>query len=100
MTEPTIGLLASAAGLAGVVWLIMQLIRTVMDGALFDRWGAVLAALVGIVLALAYAVVTATTEAPLSGAVILQAVLVGLFGGWMSQNANTMVRRAINPPQA
>jgi len=97
MQEPTIGLLASAAGLAGVVWLIMQLVRTLMDAATFDRWAPVVAVLVGIVLALAYAWVTATADAPLDGQVILQAVLVGLFGGWMSQNANTMVQRARTP---
>lgn len=92
MPEPSIGLLASAAGLAGVVWLIMQLVRPLLAAATFDRWGAVIAAVVGIVLALAYAVVG--TVGPITGAVLLQAVLVGLFGGWMSQNVNTMVRRA------
>jgi len=95
MAEPTIGLLASAAGLAGVVWLVMQLVRTALSAPMFDQWAPVIAALIGIVLAIAYAVVTAPA---LTGAVILQAVLVGLFGGWMSQNVNTMVRRAIDPP--
>lgn len=95
MAEPTIGLLASAAGLAGVIWLVMQLVRTALSAPTFDRWAPVIAALIGIVLAIAYAVVTAPA---LTGAVILQAVLVGLFGGWMSQNVNTMVRRAIDPP--
>lgn len=97
MAEPSIGLLASAAGLAGVIWLIMQLVRTLLDAATFDRFAPVLAAVVGVVLALAYAVVS--TVGPITGAVLLQAVLVGLFGGWMSQNANTMVQRAIHPPQ-
>lgn len=94
MQEPSIGLLASAAGLAGVVWLIMQLVRTLIDALTFDRLAPVIAAGVGIVLAIAYAFVAATPAAPLTGAVILQAVLVGLFGGWMSQNVNTMVTRA------
>lgn len=98
MQEPTIGLLASAAGLAGVVWLVMQLVRTAIPAATFDQWAPVIAAVVGVVLAIAYAFVAATPAAPLTGAVILQAVLVGLFGGWMSQNVNTMVRRAIDPP--
>lgn len=97
MAEPSIGLLASAAGLAGVIWLIMQLVRTLLDAATFDRFAPVIAAVVGVVLALAYAVVS--TAGPITGAVLLQAVLVGLFGGWMSQNANTMVQRAIRPPQ-
>ena len=94
MAEPSIGLLASAAGLAGVIWLIMQLVRTLLAADTFDRYAPVVAALVGIALALAYAFVTATPEAPATGPVLLQAVLVGLFGGWMSQNVNTMVRRA------
>lgn len=95
MQEPTIGLLASAAGLAGVVWLVMQLVRPLLPAPTFDRFGAVIAALAGIALAILYVLVTSAT---ITGAVILQAVLVGLFGGWMSQNANTMVRRAISPP--
>lgn len=97
MAEPTIGLLASAAGLAGVIWLVMQLVRTVLDAATFDRFAPVIAAVVGIILALAYAIVAAPR--PITGAVMLQAVLVGLFGGWMSQNVNTMVRRATSTPQ-
>lgn len=98
MQEPTIGLLASAAGLAGVIWLVMQLVRTALDAAVFDRWAPVIAACIGIVLALAYALVTATPVEPATGPVLLQAVLVGLFGGWMSQNVNTMVQRAVAPP--
>lgn len=96
MPEPSIGLLASAAGLAGVVWLIMQLVRSITPPATFDQFGAVIAALVGIALAIAYAVVTAPA---ITGAVILQAVLVGLFGGWMSQNVNTMIRRVTAPKE-
>lgn len=95
MAEPSIGLLASAAGLAGVIWLVMQLVRTLLAAATFDRFGATIAALIGIVLALVYAFVVATPEAPATGPVLLQAVLVGLFGGWMSQNANAMVNRAV-----
>lgn len=95
MAEPSIGLLASAAGLAGVIWLVMQLVRTLLDAATFDRFAPVIAALVGVVLALAYAfVVTTPGDGTVDGEAILQAILVGLFGGWMSQNVNTMVRRA------
>lgn len=92
MPEPSIGLLASAAGLAGVVWLVMQLVRSLIDAATFDRFGAAIAALVGVAFALAYAVVA--TVGPVTGAILLQAFLVGLFGGWMSQSVNTMVTRA------
>lgn len=91
MAEPTIGILASAAGLAGVVWIVMSILRSFISTPTFDRWGAALAAVVGIAFSLAYAFVTTT---PATGEVLLQAVLVGLFGGWMSQNVNTMVRRA------
>jgi hypothetical protein len=94
MQEPTIGLLASAAGLAGVVWLIMQVIRPLVAPPAFDRWGAVIAMAVGIVLALLYAFVAATPAHPADGQALLQAVLVGLFGGWMSQNVNHAVTRA------
>ena len=92
MQEPSIGLLASAAGLAGVVWLVMQLVRTLLDPSAFDRFGAVIAAAVGVTFALAYALVSAI--GPVTGENILQAVLVGLFGGWMSQSVNHMVTRA------
>lgn len=95
MEEPSIGMLASAAGLAGVVWLIMAVLRTAFPPAFFDRWGATIAVIVGVVLALLYAVVTTDQ---LTGTVLLQALLVGLFGGWLSQNANTMVRRATAGP--
>lgn len=91
MPEPDIGMLATAAGLASVVWLIMQFVRTAVPADAFDRWGAVLAGVVGVVLALIYAVVSTPD---LTGSVLLQALLVGLFGGWMSQNVNTMVTRA------
>jgi hypothetical protein len=95
MEEPSIGMLASAAGLAGVVWLIMQVLRTAVPPDFFDRWGAVMAVIVGVVLALLYAFVTTPD---ITGSVLLQALLVGLFGGWLSQNANTMVRRAAAGP--
>ena len=94
MAEPNIGMLASAAGLSVVVWLVMQFIRSALSEALFDRWGALIAGVVGVILAFAYAL---ATEPQLTGEVALQALLVGLFGGWMSQNVNTMVRRAAAP---
>ena len=91
MQEPSIGLLASAAGLAGVIWLVMQLVRTLLDAATFDRFGAIIAALVGVAFALAY--VAVSTDGPVAGEAILQAVLVGLFGGALSQNVNHLVSR-------
>lgn len=93
ISEPTIDMLATAAGLAAVVWLVMQLLRPVVPADAYDRWGALLAAVVGVIFALAYTV----TSLPVDGRALLQAVLVGLFGGWLSQNVNSMVTRAIKP---
>lgn len=89
--EPQIGMLATATGLAGVVWLVMQLVRGLMSAATFDRFAPLIAAGVGIAFSLAYVVVTTS---PLTGAVLLQGVLVGLFGGLISQTINTVVTRA------
>jgi len=89
--EPAIGMLATAAGLAVVVALITNLIRPAMVAATFDRIGPLIAVIVGVVLALTYAW---ATEPSLSGSVLLQAFLVGLFGGVLSQNVNTVVARA------
>ena len=94
ISEPTIDMLATAAGLAAVVWLVMQLLRPVVPADAYDRWGALLAAVVGVIFALAY---TVTSVSPVDGRALLQAVLVGLFGGWLSQNVNSMVTRAIKP---
>lgn len=94
MPEPDIGMLASAAGLSVAVWLVMQFVRQALAAPVFDRWGALIAGVVGVLFAIAYAVVTTPV---LDGKVLLQALLVGLFGGWMSQNVNTMVRRAAAP---
>ena len=95
MIEPDIGMLATAAGLATVVWLVMQILRGPIPAAIYDRWGATIAVIIGVVLSLLY--VWATSIA-LTGAVLLQALLVGMFGGWFSQNVNTMVRRALTTP--
>lgn len=89
--EPGIGMLATAAGISGVIFVIMQLVRGVMTEALYDRWAPLIAVGIGIVLALAYDVVTDGV----TGESLLSAVLVGLFAGGFSQNVNTIVRRAI-----
>lgn len=89
MAEPTSDMLATAAGLATVVWLIMSVVRTLFDPVRFDKIGPALACVVGIVLAIIYTVF----NPPFDGNALIQAVLVGLFGGWMSQNVNTTVQR-------
>ena len=95
MPEPDIGMLASAAGLAGVVWLVMQILRGPIPADVYDRWGATIAVVIGILFSLLYVLATSTA---LTGAVLLQAFLVGMFGGWFSQNVNNMVRRALATP--
>jgi len=91
LTEPAIGGLATAVGLAPIIYLVMTLVvRPILAPDTFDRFGPVIAVAIGVVLALAYAVVTTN---PITGAGLLQAVLVGLFGGALSQNVNTAVAR-------
>jgi hypothetical protein len=94
MDEPTLSMLATAGGLAGVVFIITNLIRPLVPAGAFDRWGAVVAVAVGIALAVVYVVIVG----PVTPESLLQAALVGLFGGSLSQNVNTAVRRATTPP--
>lgn len=92
MDEPTIGLLASAVGLAAVITLIMNLLVRPAFGANtigFDRLAPSIAVLIGVAFAVVYAVVTG----PVNGSTLLQAVLVGIFGGALSQNVNNVVVR-------
>lgn len=95
--DPTTAALATAAGIAAVVALITNVLRTVVPAGVFDAWGPTIAVVVGIVLGLLGVIVG---PGPIDGDRLLTAVLVGLFGGWQSQNVNTQVTRAINgPPQ-
>jgi hypothetical protein len=94
MTEPDIGMLASAVGLAGVVWVVMAVVRTLVGETWFDKWGPTIAVVIGILFAEAYVLATG----PVNGTTLLQGLLVGLFGGWMSQNANAMIQRLLHPP--
>jgi hypothetical protein len=91
MEEPTIGLLATAAGLATVIAIIMNLVRGVLEPAAFDKWAPILSVIVGIVLAEVYAL----TQPSLDTEGIIQAVLVGLFAGGFSQNVNTIITRTV-----
>lgn len=90
--EPTVTALATAAGLSGVIFVIMSVLRTVIPAATFDVWGAALAVVIGILLALAYAL---TRPTGITADTILQALLVGLFAGGFSQNVNTIVARPL-----
>lgn len=91
LTDPTAAALASAAGIAAVVALITNVLRTVVPPAAFDQWGATIAVVVGVVLAILGAFVNGTPDAN----ALVTAALVGLFGGWQSQNVNTQVTRAV-----
>lgn len=96
LTEPTAAALASAAGIAAFVALITNVLRTVIPPDVFDRWGPTVAVVVGVVLALIGAFVNGQPDSN----AIVTAILVGLTGGWMSQNVNTQVTRAVNGPPA
>jgi len=89
--EPAIGVLATAVGMAPIIWMIMTLVvRTLLDDAAFNRFAPTIAIWIGVVLALAYVIVTTS---PITGTAILQGVLVGLFAGSMSQQVNNAVSR-------
>jgi hypothetical protein len=90
VTEPTVGLLASAAGLASVIFVITNLLRGTLGAASFDRWAPLVAVVIGVILAEVYVVV----NGDVTGNDVLQAALVGLFAGGFSQNVNTIVTRA------
>lgn len=89
--EPTVGLLASAAGVAGVIFIITNLLRGVITPPeAFDRWAPLVAVVIGVILAEIYAF----TQPPVTAETIIQAALVGLFAGGFSQNVNNVVARA------
>jgi hypothetical protein len=92
--EPTVGLLASAAGLSGVIFIITNLLRGVIDPVAFDKWAPLIAVAIGILLAELYAI---AVDQNTTGEAIIQAALVGLFAGGFSQNVNTMFTRATRP---
>jgi hypothetical protein len=97
MEEPTIGLLATAAGLSTVIFIIMNLARGIIKPPeTFDRWAPTLAVVIGIGLAELYAV----TQPGVDAEALIQAALIGLFAGGFSQNVNMVVTRAVNPPPA
>jgi ABC-type Fe3+-siderophore transport system permease subunit len=99
VVEPTIGLLASAAGLSIVIAVIMNLLRNsplFPSPELFNKWAPSLAALIGVVGAVAYAI---TSGDPVTGESLISAVLVGIFAGGYSQNVNTILTRTVTPAE-
>jgi hypothetical protein len=90
-----VGLLATTAGVAAVVVVVMNALRRAVDVAWFDRWAPLLSMGLGIVLAVAFAVVTIN---PLTGTALLGGVVVGAIAGGLSQNANTVLQRAFKSP--
>jgi hypothetical protein len=96
--EPTVGLLASAAGLATVIFIIVNLLRGVITPPeAFDKWAPLVAVVIGILLAEAYAIFVDTGNTNTIESRVIQAALVGLFAGGFSQNVNTVVTRAMKP---
>lgn len=96
--EPDVGLLASAAGLSGVIFIIMNVLRNLPSWTAesFDRWAAAVAIVIGILLAEAYAIFIDTGNPASIESRVVQAALVGLFAGGFSQNVNRAVMRAAN----
>lgn len=92
---PTADTLRTAAGIAIVVALITNLLRGVVPPPVFDKWGPTIAVVVGVGLALLGLFVAPDTTP--TGDAIVTAILAGAFGGFMSQNVNTMVQRALRP---
>ncbi len=73
------------------MFIILTITRGFLTEVSFDRWAPALAVLVGVVLAEAYALVSTN---PITGEAALQAFLVGLFAGAMSQNINHLAKTA------
>lgn len=90
-----VALLATTTGIAGIVWLVMSGIRTAVASTWFDRWAALVAMAIGVVLALLGVLATVS---PLTTTAIVGAIVSGLIGGALSQNVNNAVKRAIAPP--
>lgn len=91
-----VAMLATTTGIAGIVFLLMTGIRTAVAAAWFDRWAPLLAMLIGVVLA--FIGVIATVH-PLTSTALAGALVSGLIGGALSQNVNTVVKRAVSPPE-
>jgi len=90
MDEPTIGMLASAVGIATIITLLMNLlVRPALTAERFDKFAPSIAVVIGVVMAVTYTVVTS----PINGSTLLEAILIGLFGGALSQNVSTVVTR-------
>lgn len=88
---PTADTLRTAAGIAIVVALITNVLRTVVPPAAFDKWGPTIAVVVGIILGVVGLLVASGNH---DGNAFVTAILAGAFGGFMSQNVNTVLARA------
>lgn len=91
---PTADTLRTAAGISIVVALITNLLRAVVPAGAFDKWGPTIAVLVGIALGLIGLFVAPGTH---DSSAVVTAILAGAFGGFISQNVNTLVTRALRP---
>jgi hypothetical protein len=86
-----VNLLATTAGVAAVVVVVMNALRMAVDSTWFDRWAPLLSMVIGVVLAVAFALATIQ---PLTGTALLGGIVVGCIAGGLSQNANTVLQRA------
>jgi hypothetical protein len=99
VVEPSVGLLASAAGLSIVIAIIMNLIRNTPlfpTPEAFNKWAPSIATLIGVFGAVVYAV---TNGDPVTGESLIGAVLIGIFAGGYSQNVNTILTRTVTPAE-
>ena len=92
MDRVDVGLLATAPGIAIVVALIVNILRPAIPADVLDRYGPIIAAALGVVLALLWAFLV--DPAPVTGEEIVTAILAGLAGGYWSQNVNSAIQRA------
>lgn len=84
--NPTSAMLTTVAGIAVIVAVAMNLLRTVIPPVTFDQWAALGAVILGIVLAELGTFQRGETT-------YVDALLVGLFGGVQSQLFNTVIKR-------
>ena len=86
--SPTAAMLATVAGITAVVTVLVNLARPLVQPADFDRFAPIGAVIVGILLAV-------LGELQRGGHAYVDAALVGLFGGILSQNVNKVGVRTV-----
>ena len=100
VTDPTLASLATVAGAAAVVSIVLQIILTAMalPDAMQTRWGPLMALALGIIFVVGAALVTGSQD----GASLGQAALTGLFAGATAMGLHNLVTKTggsfVSPP--